>query len=322
MRSTFFTFIAILIISKTLFSQDYEKVDSIIRNYPNSFSNPVKLAEKINEDFNLPEEKARAIYTWIALHIEYDMKALSSPPKGTSYSYSSQEEKLQKEQEILENLAKVTIRKRKAVCQGYSTLYKYLSDLVSLECVVITGSSKTRERDIGKIPRGSDHAWNAVKIENEWKLIDATWGAGFINENINQFIPEFISYYFFLDPEKFSLEHFPKDTAWLFTDMSPETFANLPLYYTSYFQKDIEVVSPQSGIIELSDNESFKLILKNGNYNIVSLKFKNDKESEWIKPKKENELFIYEKEYKKSSNTYLTVFVNTKSFMTFKIIKL
>ena len=311
-----------MIISKTLFSQDYEKVDSIVRNYPNSFSNPAKLAELINENFNLPEEKARAIFTWIALHIEYDVKALNSPPKSTSYSYSSQEEMLEKERKIMENLAKSTLKKSKAVCHGYSTLFKYLSDLVSLECEIVVGTAKTKERDIGKIPRGSDHAWNAVKINNEWKLIDATWGAGFINENATLFIPEFKDFYFFLTPEKFSLGHYPKDTSWIFTEMSPEAFANLPLYYSTYFEMDIEVVEPQSGIIELSDNETFKLKLKNSKHDLVQLKFANEKNSEWIIPKIENEFFLYEIEYKKSTNTYLTVYVNTKAFMIIKVIKI
>ena len=53
-----------------LFSQDLERVDKIIVSYqqPKSVK---ELANRINYDFKTKIEKIRAIYTWIALNIEY-----------------------------------------------------------------------------------------------------------------------------------------------------------------------------------------------------------------------------------------------------------
>jgi uncharacterized protein (TIGR03000 family) len=38
------------------------------------------------------------------------------------------------------------------------------------------------------------HAWNAVKLDGEWHLVDATWGAGGIKDK--QFVKKFKDYYF------------------------------------------------------------------------------------------------------------------------------
>lgn len=121
-------------------------------------------------------DKTRAIYTWIASNIGYDIEKFYSGSKSYSFSYSSEAEKIAKEKEIKDNLVKTTLKKRKGVCQDYSTLFKELCDLSDIECVIISGSSKTNLNDIGKEPTISDHAWNAVKLDGQWHLIDATWG--------------------------------------------------------------------------------------------------------------------------------------------------
>jgi transglutaminase/protease-like cytokinesis protein 3 len=297
------------------------KVDSIVKKYSSSFANPDKLADLINETFFMPEEKARAIYTWIALNIEYDVRALKKKTNDISYSYSSEEERIEKERKIFEDLAKQTIKKKKAVCQGYSTLFKYLCDKAGVECVIVYGASKTNKYDIGKMPKEYDHAWNAVRINNEWKLIDVTWGAGYVIDDLTKFIPEFKDFYFFLAPEKFALKHYPKESEWLLTTISADEFANSPLFFSSYFESDIEVINPKNGIIKLLKKENLRIIVKNNSNGILSFKFDNEKSSQLISPKKENELLIYELGYKKSANTYLTVYLNDEAFMILKITK-
>ncbi|MCG8410262.1 MAG: hypothetical protein MI739_03150 [Bacteroidales bacterium] len=319
MRKIIYTLTAILLMSKLLFSQDYAKVDRIVQNYARSFSSPDKLAKQINKDFTLPTEKARAIYTWIALHIKYDIEALRRPQKRTSFSYRTLEEKAQKEREIMEGIAKQTLKKKKAVCQGYSSLYKLLCDLSSIECEIITGFAKINKRDIGRLPRGSNHAWNAVRINNEWKLIDVTWGAGYINENSSQFTPDFKEHYFFLSPEKFVLKHYPEDKAWLFTTISANQFAKLPLFFSSYFDSNIEIVKPNNGIIKAGKTINFKV--KNLGNDTLTFKFDYERNSQRIKPKQVNGFSIFEIEHKRNVNTYLTVFRNRRAFAKFKISK-
>ncbi|EKD32189.1 MAG: transglutaminase protein [uncultured bacterium] len=317
-----FVLIILIVLSAVctpVFSKGYEKVDRIVQNYPNSFSNPDQLAKRINRDFNNPEEKTRAIFTWIALNIAYDIKALNYKPQRISFSYTSEEEKIYKLEKINEELAVQTLRRKRAVCQGYSTLFKYLCDLVSVECIVIPGSSKSRKGDIGKFPGRSDHAWNAVLINDEWKLIDVTWGAGYANENSSQFVPSFNDHFFFTPPDKFSLNHYPEDPAWLLTNISKETFANLPLYYFSFNNKDVEVAEPKTGNIPIPKNKIIRFVLKNSKNESVAVKFDNEKYGKLVQPRINNDYCFYEIEYKKNTNTFLTVFVNKQSFVTFKV---
>ena len=50
------------------------------------------------------------------------------------------------------------------VCEGYAKAFKYMLDLLNIENIYITGKGG-----------GDDHAWNAVKIDDEWLLVDVTW---------------------------------------------------------------------------------------------------------------------------------------------------
>lgn len=53
-----------------------------------------------------------------------------------------------------------------SVCNGYAKTMKYLLDKAGVESVIAYGT----------VEDGSRHAWNIVKIDNEWYHVDATWG--------------------------------------------------------------------------------------------------------------------------------------------------
>ena len=105
------------------------------------------------------EEKARAVYRWITANIDYDVESYFSG----SYKTRSG--------------SKTVLNDKKAVCAGYSQLFESLCDAAGLESVRIDGHGKgysyTPFSDTG---RTSDHAWNAVKIDDRWRLVDPTWG--------------------------------------------------------------------------------------------------------------------------------------------------
>ena len=52
----------------------------------------------------------------------------------------------------------------KAVCEGYAKLFQYLCYCTGINSTQILGTSE-----------GSNHMWNAVKVDNEWYQIDVTW---------------------------------------------------------------------------------------------------------------------------------------------------
>lgn len=69
----------------------------------------------------------------------------------------------------------------KTVCKGYACTAQYLLNRLGIESVVVSGKSE-----------GESHAWNAVKLDNEWYYMDVTWGNStyFTNgkENTNKYI--------------------------------------------------------------------------------------------------------------------------------------
>jgi len=192
----FFTSIVFLFAQKI----DYTNIDNYARNTPRSNCRTVKklsayLTKTSNNDF----EKVRAFYVWITENINYDIKVFFNPTRNKKVTASE------------------VLTKRKAVCEGYSTLFKALCDNVEIKCYIIQGYSK----GYGFNPRGkftnTDHAWNIVFINNKWYLIDATWGSGYINDK-RKLVKKFTDYFFLTSPDKFIYTHLPSNPMWQLLD--------------------------------------------------------------------------------------------------------
>jgi len=103
------------------------------------------------------------IFYWITINIDYDTVA-----------YFSKDYKDQS--------AEGVFRTRKGVCAGYTNLYKYLSDQLQMPCEIVHGYAKGYGFDNREeAPSETDHAWNAVEIDNHWYLMESTWGAGHLD---------------------------------------------------------------------------------------------------------------------------------------------
>lgn len=135
-------------------------------------------------------DKLKAFYHWITHNISYDVQAW----RTQSADWKKQE-------------VPVVLRSKKAVCHGYSNLFKQLCDLSGIPCFIVSGYVKENNTFIEE-----GHSWNAVFVEGKWQLIDATWGAGSV-ENRSRFIKKFDDTYFFTDPVVFLSNHYPFDPA-------------------------------------------------------------------------------------------------------------
>ena len=60
---------------------------------------------------------------------------------------------------------------KEAVCDGIADAYKYICNCCNLECVIVDGY-------IGDLSENKYHAWNLVKVNDEWYMVDATWNLG------------------------------------------------------------------------------------------------------------------------------------------------
>jgi hypothetical protein len=93
------------------------------------------------------------------------------------------------------------------------------------------GYSHKDEEEVDISNLSTNHAWNAIFVEGEWRLLDCTWDAGYVDGKSFHWHKR--DYYFLMDPEHFVSSHLPfmnKDIAtsetWQLLDkpVDPKTF--------------------------------------------------------------------------------------------------
>lgn len=207
--------------------------------------NSVKeLANILSPYATTEEEKARIIYTWITHNISYDVEALSDLFEKNIYPDISVE---------------TVLNNRSTICSGYANLYQQLAQYMGLKSVIVVGYAKGFNYIVGQ-DNQVNHAWNAVKINEDWYLIDTTWGAGTVNNNV--FSPEFNPYYFATKPEEFIYSHFPENPQWqlLNIPISRSQFDTFADVSSTLFQYDIELISHKS--LDINTDNRLNIILK------------------------------------------------------------
>lgn len=297
-----------------LFAQDYSKTDNIVANYPKTFSSPNQLATLIKNDFSDQSEKARAIFTWISLNIKFD----SNDGQGqVGYRYSSEKERIEKEKQFKKNQAVKTISKGAAGSIGYTSLFQELCGLLALECVSVNGFLKARPEDIGVNPQVINHIWNAVKINNSWKLIDVTLAAGYLDQG-GKFKTVFNDGYFCTEPEMFFLNHFPQEEKWLMVKKSKEDFMALPLFYGDYLKCGFTVSTPFKGKISVKDD---LIIFKfKGLYPGIPVAYFTDGLNELQIMEQNEETLEHKAIINKATDHFITLYIDNKLIATYKII--
>lgn len=129
-----------------------------------------KIIKEIIKNSMTDEEKCRIVYDYFNNNTTYDNAAVEAAEnnnftKGEDWN----------EYEDAFNAYGIIVNK-KGVCQSYALSYKLLCSMCEVENKVITGHLN------GSLP----HAWNSVKLDNEWYQIDCT------NNSTNCGIPFFL----------------------------------------------------------------------------------------------------------------------------------
>ena len=95
-------------------------------------------------------EKAELIYEYLIGHIQYDSNAVTLAEKDPNSwpEYDAY---------YLEGV----FRNQKAVCDGIAKAFSLLCNIEGIPCVEVVGAG---------------HAWNRVKVNNRWYVVDATFG--------------------------------------------------------------------------------------------------------------------------------------------------
>lgn len=321
-KNVFFSFLLLILLSSNYsFSQKYNGVDSIVLKYPKHFETPQQLADQITTDFTSEYDKARAVYTWMALNISYDVKTLLKPKPLKKITFKTQLEKDLKLQEIKNVIIKNVFKKHLAVCSGYSLLFNHLATLTGLKSDIVEGMAKVTPADIGRKKLIINHAWNSVMIDGSWRLIDVTWGAGYTANKQGLWVKEFSPFYFDMPSKIFFTKHLPTSRVWLNKSIDEESFLKAPLLYDEYIDEDYEILEPKTGIIEAADKQKIVFKIKNiSRYENVSYINKDDVLVQIKSTKDQNNILEFDIIYNRRDGRYITLFVDGKAIATFKII--
>lgn len=321
-KQTIFVFILFnFLFFQISYSQKYNAIDKIVSKYPD-FGSTEELAEKIEKDFTSEYDKARAIYSWIALNIDYDFKAFLNPPQPKSFSYRTEAEKQKKIKQFNDDILQSTFNSRKGVCEGFTLLFSHLASLTGLKSQIIKGDSKNSLSDIGRKKSQTNHAWNMVLITGKWRLIDATWGQGYYSQNKGRMVKDFTPIYFDTPPNYFFAKHFPESGTFLNTKLDKNAFLNGPLIYNELIEKDIEIVLPDSGVLEVKSGQ--KVTFRFKNISKSDQLYYLNKKNQPVKienPKEKKGGLEFQVTFDKNIGQYITFYLNTNSLVSFKVVQ-
>jgi hypothetical protein len=155
------------------------------------------LAHSLTGEAQSDSARAAILYEWVARNVRYDAPTFFRGGDG-------------------HEKAEDVYRHRVALCGGFVALYERMAREVGLETVPITGYAKGVDYVFGRSTRKPNHAWLALHIAGEWRLVDPTWGAGVINGRA--FEPRFTWDYFLVKPDELILSHFPEEEEWQLVD--------------------------------------------------------------------------------------------------------
>jgi len=256
-----------------VFGQDYSAIDAHAKSIKYT-RDLTKLTAKLITRYQDDESKVRSIFAWIASNIEYDQKKLSKMKKSgfkkTRFRGSKDEIKAQRLAQI-QDFIEETLDDKKGVCQDFSWLFQAMCLHAGIECEFVTGAGKTRPTLIGQSNIPANHAWNAVKMNGKWALMDVTWSTGMGEKE------DFGKGFFNLDPKTMIMSHFPDEEEWQLLDSvySKTTFANLPYLYSGFIKYGVSDITPFSGKVTKKDSIGLKIDLPEGSKLVIGKNRKN-----------------------------------------------
>ena len=228
--------------------QSFLELDAFAQNFDQPYQSAEDLAMQLTNQYSTELEKARVIFGWIVSHVRYDCKKFHdrSPVRIVANSKEELErKKLEREKELTQK----AVKNQKGVCEDYSRLFKAMCEAVGLEAEIITGVARDFHRPY-RSNHNNRHAWNAVKIDGNWHLLDATWGAGYTDGGVTKFKRYISMGYFMTTPDWFIQNHLPEDPQWqlLSSPKSNTEFASQPLVH--YGQKDFPIKDFSSVLVK------------------------------------------------------------------------
>jgi hypothetical protein len=200
----------------------------------------------------------KALHDYVVLRLTYDEATLEKLQRKDYANVPSQE-------------AEAVFAARTGVCAGYARLMVALGKAVGVEITYVTGYIRDAERRVAvdgseaslkSSLEGYSHAWNAVKLDERWLLLDATWDdpTGSSPKTAGD-KPLVESTYLFTPPRLFALDHFPKDSAWqlLAEPLSMGDFVRQPMLSPRIGSLGLSLLEPNRSQVTVHGDVSIVL---------------------------------------------------------------
>lgn len=191
---------------KNVGGNEYSAIDRRALQLPDSLTKTTEdIARYITSNFSPGYERARAIFIWVAVNIQYDIDNMFA-----LNFHEKKEEKISK-----------SLKTRKGICENYAALFNDICSKSGIKSYVIEGYTK-QNGFTDYIP----HAWCAAFVDSSWYMFDPTWGSGYVSNG--KFYKKINNEYFKANPSTFIKSHMPFDFLW--------QFLNYPVTNQEFYQ--------------------------------------------------------------------------------------
>ena len=233
-------------------SFDYTRADSIAINLPKAeYTSIFELAHLLTDSLETEHEKFRTLYRWVTDNIGYKFNSTAVKPRKV-------------------------LKSGKSACGGYASLLSSMTSQIGITCISVPGYSKSYPfKESFEELKKPDHAWNAVRINNVWYLVDPTWAAGAYDLVSKEYVKDYSDLFYMTDPAFFMLKHYPEDKQWLLCDtiISRGKFVRGAIHYSSYQKLGIKMDKAPKGLVSSRLKLLFECKLP---IDSVQLKFSNE----------------------------------------------
>lgn len=216
-----------------------EAVDRAVLDMPAEMDVSIaSVGEYLKHTFPDPRARTKALHDYVVGRLTYDEATFKRFLDHDTSEWPAQD-------------AEHVFETKTAVCEGYARLMVALGKAADLDIAYIAGSVRNAhyrvadgdDATVKAALEGFGHAWNAVKLDGKWELVDATWddptGGPASDSTVR-------STYLFTPPELFVYDHLPDDASWqlLPAPLSAGDFVREPMMDPDMGRYGIGLVDP------------------------------------------------------------------------------
>ncbi|MEL4896792.1 transglutaminase domain-containing protein [Crocosphaera sp. Alani8] len=236
--------------------QEKTEIHDLIANiHPNTETDIQSVANYIKTNELDPFLRIKAVHDYVVTKLTYDVAVLETGVRP------SQE-------------ARDVFKTGQAVCEGYAKLFEAIAKAMGEDVIYLEGDVRREFAPNDVIPLNlkfldlsynwTRHAWNAVKIEENWYLVDTTW-----DDSETSYYTDYL-----MPPERMmNISHLPDNENWQlsYTPNSPEKFEKQPLLTPDFFKYELELLSALQYNNQVENTGKIRIENKNNSLEIVAL---------------------------------------------------